>query len=355
MANCGVSMGSVSNTAARLRRSGIKVDREMPAHVSPAQDLEARLRKALRTTAKNVEELADALDCRPSLVRQTLASMKSSGSMLLERADGRWDLKSSMHIEPATTVVRSKPGVRRFGLVSDNHLCNRNSRLDVLNAAYDHFEREGIETVYNGGNWIDGEKEFNKTELVTSPGMDAQCAYMIDKYPVRKGVTTYYIAGDDHEGWYQQREGVEVGFYLQTKAEKAGRTDLRYLGYGEHDIRLEAGTGSSCMRLVHAGGGSSYATSYSAQKLVESYQGGEKPKILLIGHYHKFEYGYPREVHALQLGCTTDQSLFMRKLKLQAHVGFSTIAVTQDGTGDVTRFALEWFPYYNRALYEKRF
>jgi len=24
-----------------------------------------------------------------------------------------------------------------------------------------------------------------------------------------------------------------------------------------------------------------------------SYQGGEKPNVLLIGHYHKFEYGYP--------------------------------------------------------------
>jgi hypothetical protein len=34
-----------------------------------------------------------------------------------------------------------------------------------------------------------------------------------------------------------------------------------------------------------------------------SFQGGEKPSVLLIGHYHKFEYCYPREVHVVQTGC----------------------------------------------------
>jgi hypothetical protein len=45
----------------------------------------------------------------------------------------------------------------------------------------------------------------------------------------------------------------------------------------------------------------------------------------------------------------------MRKLKLQAHVGYSVVSITQDETGTVTRFAVEFFPFYNLALYEKRF
>ena len=118
----------------------------------------------------------------------------------------------------------------RFGFTTDNHLCNRHSRLDVLNAAYDHFEREGITLAYNSGNWIDGEARFNKTELVTAPGMDHQLDYLIDQFPLRDGIETHYIAGDDHEGWYQQREGIEVGKYLQMRAEDAGRTDLKVPG-----------------------------------------------------------------------------------------------------------------------------
>ena len=339
-----------------LRRNTLPDITESMKPAVPETDHQQLLRKALKKGPKTAEELADILDCGPSKVRALVESMQLGGSMLASRKDGLIQLLEGVHIEPATTVFKGVVGTQRFGLVSDNHLCNKHSRLDVLNAAYDHFEREGIAVVYNGGNWIDGEARFNKTELITRPGMDAQCDYMIDKYPIRKGIETQYIAGDDHEGWYQQREGVEIGRYLELRAREQGRTDLKYLGYGEHDIKLQVkGGGSAPMRLVHPGGGSSYATSYTAQKLVESYQGGEKPKVLLIGHYHKFEYGYPREVHALQLGCTTDQSLFMRKLKFQAHVGYSVVSITQDETGTVTRFAVEFFPFYNLALYEKRF
>jgi hypothetical protein len=224
-----------------------------------------------------------------------------------------------------------------------------------LNAAYDHFEKEGITVAYNAGNWVDGEARFNKTELLTAPGMDHQLDYMIDNFPQKKGIETHYIAGDDHEGWYQQREGIEVGRYLQMRAEDQGRYDLKYLGYGEADVKLSYGSGLAVMRVVHPGGGSAYAISYTDQKRVESYQGGEKPQIELVGHYHKFNHGYPREVHTVQGGCTCDQSIFMRKKRLQAHVGYSIIKIKQNDLGIVTRFSVEWFPFFDRGYYEKRF
>jgi hypothetical protein len=312
------------------------------------------IRKLLKKKPHDEAELADALDCSPRRVKEALAEMKAKGIMLLE-LNGKYDLKESIHIEPGQSVIKSSNGTRRFGVTGDNHLCNKHSRLDVLNAAYDHFEREGITEVFNTGNWIDGEARFNKTELVTAPGLDSQINYLIDKFPQRKGITTHYIAGDDHEGWYQQREGIEVGRYLQMRAEESGRTDLRYLGYGECDVKLEYGSGSACMRVVHPGGGSSYAISYTDQKRVESYQGGEKPQIELAGHYHKFNYGYPREVHTVQTGCTCDQTMFMRKKKLQAHVGFLIVNLSQDTNGAITRFSPEWFPFFDRGFYEKRF
>jgi len=312
------------------------------------------IRRLLRKQPMSEAEIADALDCSPKRVREAIDQMKARGAMLLE-LHGKYDLKDSIHIEPGESVIKATTGARRFGVTGDNHLCNKHSRLDVLNAAYDHFEREGITEVFNTGNWIDGEARFNKTELVTAPGMDNQINYMIDNFPQRKGITTHYIAGDDHEGWYQQREGIEIGRYLQLRAEEQGRHDLKYLGYGEADIKLQYGSGSACMRVVHPGGGSSYAISYTDQKRVESYQGGEKPQIELAGHYHKFNYGYPREVHTVQTGCTCDQTMFMRKKKLQAHVGYLIINLNQSEQGIVTRFNVEWMPWYDRGFYEKRF
>ena len=120
-------------------------------------------------------------------------------------------------------------------------------------------------------------------------------------------------------------------------------------------MKLVVPGGSACMRVVHPGGGSAYAISYTDQKRVESYQGGEKPQIELVGHYHKFNYGYPREVHTVQCGCTTDQSLFMRKKRLQAHVGFVVVNLDQATNGTITRFSVEWFPFFDRGYYERRF
>jgi hypothetical protein len=185
--------------------------------------------------------------------------------------------------------------------------------------------------------------------------MDNQLDYLIDNWPVKDGIITEFIAGDDHEGWYQQREGIEVGRYLELRSKKQGRNDLVYLGYGECDVSLRSGAGSAVMRVVHPGGGSSYAISYTDQKRTESYQGGEKPQIEIVGHYHKFNQGYPREVHAVQCGCTCDQTMFMRKKRLQAHVGFVTVKIKQDSSGAVTRFAVEWHPRFDRGYYEKRF
>jgi hypothetical protein len=331
-----------------------------PARPEPKtpEQLEDAIRAALKRGPITANDLAAGLDVSVPTVRRVIATLQGHGAMIIELPGGAYEIASSAILEPRRHELSGAPKAEwthHLGITSDNHLCNRQSRLDVLHAAYDHFERQGIRTVFNAGNWIDGEARFNKTELLTAPGMDNQLDYLIDKWPVRKGITTQYIAGDDHEGWYQQREGVEVGQYLQMRAEKQGRHDLKYLGYAECDVALRCGTGAAVARIVHPGGGSAYATSYTAQKLVESYQGGEKPQVLIIGHYHKAEYGYPREVHCLQTGCTEDQSLFMRKKKIAAHVGFWEVKIKQNAQGVITRFATEWFPFFDRGFYERRY
>jgi hypothetical protein len=47
--------------------------------------------------------------------------------------------------------------------------------------------------------------------------------------------------------------------------------------------------------------------------------------------------------------------MFMRKKRLQAHVGFVTVKIKQDSGGAVERFAVEWHPRFDRGFYEKRF
>ncbi len=244
--------------------------------------------------------------------------------------------------------------IYKIGFVTDDHLCNKAERLDVLNAIFDRFQEEGITEVYNGGNWIDGEARFNKLDIHTF-GMSNQIEYFIRNYPQREGITINFIAGDDHEGWYQQREGIIIGEYLEMKARQMGRNDLKYLGYMEADITLRASRGSAILRVVHAGGGSAYALSYQIQKLIESLQGGDKPHILLIGHYHKAEVlpSY-RNVRAVQGGCGCDQTRFMRKNRIEAHVGGWIIEFQQSKDGAINRFKTEWLGFFDKNYYKQK-
>jgi biotin operon repressor len=349
-----LSLSSLNSYISRFK-SRIEMVKAMPAE--PTVDhLKEQLRAIIMKKGRDVhslEELSNGLDCGIGKVRTMLDELRAEGFIITVK-DSHVVTSRVIEKSPNTQLNVSKmtTGYYRFGVVGDNHLGSRYERLDVLNALYEVFAEEGIGVVYNTGNWIDGEARFNKHDLHVH-GMGNQLQYMINKYPRIDGITTYYVAGDDHEGWYTQREGVNIGQMLEMMAQRQGRNDLVHLGYMEADIDIPAPNGKTTIRVVHPGGGSAYATSYTMQKLVESYQGGEKPHIVLAGHYHKAEYLYYRGVHIIQSGTTEDQTPFMRKKKLSAHLGGWIIEFGTDDNGAITRFKQEFFPFYDNNYYKK--
>lgn len=314
---------------------------------------------ALRKTPLTLTEIAARLKMPESEASRLCAALKMQGINIHTFGD-------KYSVEPAPQMgnhandnryrlVANKNGYFKFGVTSDNHLCSKYYRDDVLQKLYDNFAEAGISHVYNAGNWIDGEARFNKFELLVH-GMNQQIEYFLEHYPQRTGINTYFIAGDDHEGWYAQREGVDIGLYTEMKAIKGGRSDLHYLGYIESYVDLvhPSTNRSSKLLVCHPGGGSSYAISYTSQKSVEAYDGGEKPAVALYGHYHKLNYSYIRNVHAIQTGCTQDQSSFMRKKKIAAHLGGVIVEGWLDENGAVTRCKTEFLTFFDRGYYQNQ-
>ena len=331
---------------------------EVPIKGSEPVAIDADVLEALKKKkVVSIEDIADALDRGPSVVAASVARLREHGYNVVSGVGRSGGLQLDTIAPPVAraTITHDTSDYEgkwvRFGVTGDKHLGNMHCRLDVLKLLYDLYESEGIDTVYDTGNWIDGEARFNKGELLVH-GMDAQLDYWIENHPTRPGITTRFVAGDDHEGWYQQRECLEIGRYAELRANAAGRADLAYLGYAEALVELKAASGSRIMMVNHPGGGSAYAISYKGQKYVESLQGGEKPAIVLQGHYHKFNVGYPREVWVVDTGTCCDQTLFMRKKQLQAHVGGQIVELMQAPDGRITRFRVEFLPFYDRGFYE---
>ncbi len=316
--------------------------------------LAADVRDYLRAAPEppTIEEVANRLDVSPRRIREAAEILEATG-LLVRFCDDKLALERDIQVDYTPVVIDStkhKETEFPLGFVADNHVGSKYERMDVLESLYDRFASYGVETVYQGGNIIDGECRFNKYDIYIH-GVERQVHNLIEKWPRRKGVKTFFVTGDDHEGWYVQREHIDIGRFIQRTASEEGREDLVHLGYMERDLAYEQAEGSSRIRVIHAGGGSAYATSYTSQKYVESLQGGDKPQIVLVGHFHKFDYSYPRNVHIIQGGCTEDQTPFLRKRRIEAHIGGCVLWVKQNSIGVFTSVKVEWLPYYDKKFY----
>jgi len=361
-ASCG--QPTERRTSTRCKACYLKSSYVAPApvlSVPPANvpsTAEEAIRKALRAKARPLQELANAISLTPGQTLDQLLTMRQRGVNLHETS-GQWAIEPSPELGGYDIkTYRSRPnGTYRFGWLGDTHLCSKYERLDVLNDLYRRFATADLDRIFHAGNWIDGEARFNKFDLIRH-GMDAQVRYLCEKYPVApNGLKTYAITGDDHEGWYCQREGVDIGKYAENEMKAAGRTDWVNLGYMEAFVPLEHAVSGkvSHLQIVHPGGGSAYAVSYTVQKLVESFSGGSKPAVLLAGHYHKLEFINVRNVWCIQTGCTQDQTPFARKKRLHYALGGGICELEQDAeTGAIVGCSVQMFCYFDRGYYSGR-
>jgi hypothetical protein len=252
---------------------------------------------------------------------------------------------------PSFEIVSQKDNTFLFGAAGDLHAGSKYTRWDVREDLYRQFEEAGAQCNFDTGNWIDGEMRFNTYDLDVH-GLTAQVKHLAKNHP-KNSVPTYAVWGDDHEGWYVQREGIDVGRYCESEMRAAGH-DWTDLGFMEaHIVLRNANSGKTqTLAVCHPGGGSAYAVSYTSQKLVESYEGGEKPAVALYGHYHKLWAGNIRNVWAIQTGCQQDQTPFMRKKRLEAHVGGVLVKLRQDPrTGAIVSCLPELIRYFNTEYY----
>ena len=323
----------------------------------PGTDLSKR--ESLRVMLKKaytLDEIAGKLSVDRDTATLMVQELRDRGVLVQQFGE-----HYQIHAAAPSTVITTKHihtsesnGYYKFGYISDNHYGSKYCRTDVNDDLYDWFAAEGVRTVYNTGNYIDGEARFNKHDI-TVHGMQNQVDYFCKHYPQRPGIVTKFISGDDHEGWYGQREGIDIGWLTQKTAEdKFKRFDLIHLGFIEAFVRLqhaEIEKASTTMLLVHPGGGSSYALSYAPQKYVEALQGGEKPAVILFGHWHKIFDLLIRNIICLGGGCTKDLDTFGRKMKLNYHIGGMIVELWQDDKGAITRYRVEKKQYFDRGYY----
>ena len=109
-------------------------------------------------------------------------------------------------------------------------------------------------------------------------------------------------------------------------------------------------TPNCTLELRHPWDGTAYALSYKIQKMIEAMEADSKPNILAVGHYHKAEYLFYRNVHCLQTGCFQSQTPYTRGKGISVQLGGWLVTIHVDKSGSIWRFAPEFVPYYKSIL-----
>lgn len=218
-------------------------------------------------------------------------------------------------------------------VVSDTHFGSIHNQLHLVNEIYEEAYNRGITTVLHVGDLVDGNYP-NRPENPRQQflhGFDEQAGYVVDMYPEIDGLKTYYILGSHDETHYKNGQATVNDWISRC------RKDMIYLGQDIGEMNID----KVKILLDHPGGGSAQSLSYKPQKRIEMLESHTKPKILLIGHYHKsYVFSY-RNVQCILVPALCAKTQFQQKQGLYNALGAYFIDIYSDREGNIQYFKPE--------------
>lgn len=228
----------------------------------------------------------------------------------------------------------------KIGVFSDCHIGAREFDEPFFRHMVNTFAKNKVSRVYNCGDTLEGmsgrEGHVYELDEIGFSQQFNKAKRLLGLFP--KKMEIFGIDGN-HDQWYQKKNnaGLIVGQELDSTI-----PNYNFLGQDEANVELRKGIN---MKLFHPNDGTAYAISYKMQKMMESFTGGEKPNILLQGHYHKALYMFNRNIHGIEAGTLCGQTRWMRGKKIPAHKGFWIIDIEM-GKGGIGKFSPSFYPGY---------
>ncbi len=249
-------------------------------------------------------------------------------------------------------IITTKPNLNTNELihteicvVSDTHFGNIHQQLHLLNKVYKEAYNRGITTVLHCGDLVDG-NYLNRAEQPRQQflhGFDEQAGYVVDMYPLINGITTKYILGSHDETHYKNGQATINNWVSRC------RKDMVFLGQDSAAIEING----IKIFMDHPGGGSAQSISYKPQKRIEILESYYKPKILLIGHYHKSYSFVYRNVRGVEIPSFCDKTQFQQKQGLSNVVGAYFLNIYSDNKGNIQYFEPEEIIFKPSDMWEE--
>lgn len=282
------------------------------------------------------------------LVYQTLDEAINDGCRPCKHCQGKHKNEETkeerriaiQNLEPKDHIIDWNGNqIIRFGLIGDTQMGSKYTQISYLDEFYKICTLQGINHIYHTGDITDGLKmrPGHEYELYCTSA-DELKDDVVKNYPKYNSITTHFITGN-HDASLYKHIGYDIGQSIANE-----RPDMNYLG---RDCAVVHLTPNCTLELRHPWDGTAYAISYKPQKMIEAMESDSKPNILAIGHYHKAEYIFHRNVHCFQTGCFQGQTPFTRGKGISVHLGGWIITIHVDKNGYIQAISPMFIPFYS--------
>ena len=311
-----------------------------------APKVDAEMRALVDATRKPIafEDLCDKLNKSPAAVRNLLARSDDSG-IGLKIGQDHIQLSGVEQIRTVqdTRILPTRGKRQQVGVISDLHLGSKYCLRTQLKDCVHYIYSLGIRDILCPGDWLDGCYRHGVFEL-SHTGLEDQTQDLAETLPRLKGLKYHGITGN-HDETFSALTGVDVGRYIHSV-----RPDILFYGRCGAFIKIKG----IVAELWHPLKGMGYAKTYQLQNHIRDYGAGEKPDLLLAGHWHQSAEVESRGVFAR--ACPTFQgcgSTFSHRLGGQAALGGQIISWDVTASGLVRNFSAERRRYFEVELAQK--
>lgn len=238
-----------------------------------------------------------------------------------------------LRANPVETAVMLPGKEIEFAVVSDAHFGSVYSAVDELHEFYDIVQGRGIKVVFNAGDMTDGYYNNRPTSILEQDaiGFTNQLNKVVNEYPRRDGVTTYFITGN-HDLTHQRNAFANIG-----EAISMVRDDMIYSGHNFAKFEVNEDVSIS---LVHPTDGISRNFNNKIRDLIDR-NPNRRADLMFVGHYHKLAMLKHQDVYGYIVPSFQRQTGFMQDNNLESVVGGMIVRVKVNAFGKIESVVTE--------------
>lgn len=149
----------------------------------------------------------------------------------------------------------------RFIVISDMHIGNIDSDIDLLKIVYEYAAKHGINIIFNCGDSIEGVHASDRRNI---DDIYKQLEFFLKNYPYDKNINNFTLLGN-HDYHSLHYDGLDISKTIQNS-----RYDIIPIGYGESLVKIK----EDSLLLKHE------------LSVVETPELCTIPRLTILGHGH---------------------------------------------------------------------